>query len=253
MLENCLASSSSEIKDIYFYPIFVALDLKKHIPNLLTLANLASGMLIIISAFMLQFKLVAVFAAFCLLFDFLDGFVARLLHVKSKLGAELDSLADGISFGAAPALVLFNYYQNEGVANPLFFGCLLIALFAAYRLAIFNITEQSGNYFQGMPTPIYALGSFAIPLASEQLEWTNIALTSPVFIICYVLIGGGFMLSSFKLMNMKFNKTEKILNRIRISFLFLCVVLILWLNFFGLFLCLPAYLLVSLATQKQMS
>lgn len=219
----------------------------------MTLANLASGLLVIVSAFMLQFKLVAVYAAFCLIFDFLDGMLARLLNVKSEMGKELDSLADAISFGAAPALVLFNYYQNEGVSKPLFFACLLISLFAVYRLAKFNITEQSGNYFQGMPTPIYALGAFAIPLASEQFEMANLILTHPAFIISFVILGGGLMLSNLKLLNLKFSSNTKRLNIIRTAFLITCALLILWLNFFGLFLCLPVYLVFSLATQNQMS
>jgi len=87
--------------------------LKRQIPNLLTLANLLCGTLIIISAFQLQFVSVAWLAVAALAFDFLDGTAARLLHVSSPIGKELDSFADMISFGAAPALVLYTYWENE--------------------------------------------------------------------------------------------------------------------------------------------
>ena len=83
--------------------------IKNQIPNLLTLANLLCGTLIIISAFQLQFVNIAWLAAAALVFDFLDGTAARLLKVSSPLGKELDSFADMVSFGVAPAMVLYNY------------------------------------------------------------------------------------------------------------------------------------------------
>ena len=87
--------------------------LKNQIPNLLTLSNLICGLFMIISAFQLDFVSVIYFAVAGLLFDFLDGTAARALKSTSNIGKELDSMADMVSFGAAPALVLFNYWINE--------------------------------------------------------------------------------------------------------------------------------------------
>ena len=139
------------------------LQIKKQIPNLLTLGNLICGTLIIISAVQQQrFVDLAWLAVLALAFDFLDGTAARLLGVSSEIGKELDSMADMVSFGVAPALVLYSYWNNElnqgfdayqNVPESLSFlpyFALLLAAFAGYRLAKFNITEQSNDYFQGL-------------------------------------------------------------------------------------------------------
>ena len=238
------------------------LQIKKQIPNLLTLGNLICGTLIIICAFQLQFVHVAYLAVLSLVFDFLDGTAARLLKVSSTIGKELDSMADMVSFGVAPALALYSYWNNElnqgfdefnsvqNIESFLPYFALLLAAFAGYRLAKFNITEQSNDYFQGLPTPALALASFSIPLAAEQTLFSNELLNHPAFIIAYTVIGGFFLVSNFKLFSLKIGSKNKQLNLVRIAMLVACVVLIVWLHFLGAFLCLIVYLLFSLAAQK---
>ncbi len=235
--------------------------LKNHIPNLLTLANLLCGLFIIISAFQLQFVTAIYFAVAALVFDFFDGTAARYLKSTSTIGKELDSMADNISFGAAPALVLYNYWQNEMYITdtsglwpeiiPYF--ALIIAAAAGYRLAKFNISEQSNDYFKGLPTPAFALACFALPLAAEQMEFTNTVFNNPIFIVSFVALGSYLMVSDLKLFSLKIGSKNKTLNRIRIALIIVCILLIAGLQFFGAFLCLVVYILFSLATQKQIT
>jgi CDP-diacylglycerol--serine O-phosphatidyltransferase len=235
--------------------------LKNHIPNLLTLANLLCGLFIIISAFQLQFVTAIYFAVAALVFDFFDGTAARYLKSTSTIGKELDSMADNISFGAAPALVLYNYWQNEMYITdtsglwpeiiPYF--ALIIAAAAGYRLAKFNISEQSNDYFKGLPTPAYSLACFALPLAAEQMEFTNTVFNNPIFIVSFVALGSYLMVSDLKLFSLKIGSKNKTLNRIRIALIIVCILLIAGLQFFGAFLCLVVYILFSLATQKQIT
>ena len=237
--------------------------IKRQIPNLLTLANLLCGTLIIINAFQFQFANVIWLAAAALIFDFLDGTAARLLKVSSPMGKELDSMADMVSFGVAPALVLYCYWENElfngagqSLTGLLFiddmlpFFPLLIAAFAGYRLAKFNIKEQSNDYFSGLPTPALALACFALPLAAEQYEWSNILFSYPTFIILFSLLGGILLVSNVKLFSLKIGSKNKPLNVLRVALLVVCVALILSLHFVGAFLCLLVYIVFSLSAQK---
>ncbi len=240
------------------------MNIKSQIPNLLTLANLLCGTLIIISSFQLNFVNVAFFAIAALLFDFLDGTAARLLNVTSAIGKELDSMADMVSFGVAPALVLYNYWGNEffnGMGKGSFFSLvylndliiytpLLIAVFSGYRLAKFNTSNQSNDFFTGLPTPALALACFALPLAAEQFELANIWLTHPVFIILFCAGGSALLISNLKLFSLKIGSKNKQLNMVRVAMLLVCILLIIWLNFFGAFLCLFVFILFSLSVQK---
>jgi CDP-diacylglycerol--serine O-phosphatidyltransferase len=215
----------------------------------------------IISAFQLQFVTVAWLAVAALAFDFLDGTAARLLGVSSPMGKELDSMADMVSFGVAPALVLYNYWENERFGKTSTFDIpyiddiipffpLVIAAFAGYRLAKFNISEQSNDYFQGLPTPALALACFALPLAAEQFELANIFLNYPLFIILFSLVGGILLVSKIKLFSLKIGSKNRPLNRLRIVLVVVCVGLVISLHFVGAFLCLMVYILFSLFAQK---
>lgn len=242
------------------------MNLKKHIPNLLTLGNLLCGVFAIVAAFQLDFVLVAIFAGISLLLDFLDGTVARLLKVSSHLGVQLDSLADAVSFGVSPAITLYCYWQNEVVnaSSSTFDMCFagtihffepysiafLIAAFAAYRLAIFNISEQKTDFFKGLPTPAYALACFALPLAAEQSLSLNTFLNHPVFMVMFVLSGCVLMVSSVKLFSLKLGSNNKTLNAARIALVVVSIALFIGVKFFGVILCLVIYLSLSLILQK---
>jgi len=151
----------------------------RFIPNLLTLANLALGVLALVFAAREEMVWSVYMIAIALVVDFLDGFVARLLHASSALGRELDSLADMVTFGVVPGFMLF---QLIAITKGLYFteiatwtsgdliACLpalAVPLAAALRLGIFNLDTQKRDHFLGMPTPAMTIFVASIPLILE--------------------------------------------------------------------------------------
>lgn len=154
----------------------------KQIPNFITLMNLACGCLAIIQLASGHLQVAASLVFGAAILDFLDGLVARWLKAYSDIGKELDSLADVVSFGVVPGLILFALFQDNpdaGLLNPwrdslLPYVSLLVPLFSAYRLAKFNIDTRQKDHFLGLPTPANALciASIAlIPFAQDDPAW----------------------------------------------------------------------------------
>lgn len=129
--------------------------IKKHIPNTITLGNLACGCIGIVACTRGDLITASYMIWLAAIFDFLDGFVARLLKVSSPIGKELDSLADMVTFGVLPAFILFSLSNNFDIGYLTYLSFLL-ALFSALRLAKFNIDTRQSHGFIGMPTPAAA-------------------------------------------------------------------------------------------------
>lgn len=158
--------------------------MKKHIPNIITCCNLICGCIATYSAFHHGYQDAFIFILLGAVFDFFDGKIARALGVSGKLGLELDSLADCVTFGVAPSAMIFTLFNH--VAYPSFMGsefffrvmpftAFLMAAFSAVRLAKFNLDERQHTGFIGMPTPANAI--FWGALISGCEAW----LTSPRF------------------------------------------------------------------------
>ncbi len=130
--------------------------IKKHIPNTITLANLSCGCIGIVACTKGDLVLASYMIWLAAIFDFFDGFTARLLKVSSPIGKELDSLADMVTFGVLPAFILFSLQDNLTSGGILPFASFALALFSALRLAKFNIDTRQTNGFIGMPTPAAA-------------------------------------------------------------------------------------------------
>jgi CDP-diacylglycerol--serine O-phosphatidyltransferase len=168
--------------------------MKKHIPNFITLLNLFFGCMAILAAFQsgTMFSLeenggviieipVSIFYAslyigIAALMDFLDGFAARIFKVSSEMGKQLDSLADVVSFGVAPAIIVFQFLKLS-LANDInafnhnsiwLYGAFIIPMAGAYRLARFNIDKEQTTYFKGVPIPMIGLLTAAFPLIYWQ-------------------------------------------------------------------------------------
>ena len=137
----------------------------KHIPNTITMLNLVSGCIGISIALTGRLYEASYFIGIAALFDFLDGFTARLLNVRSEIGKQLDSLADVVSFGLLPGMIIFMMMMNSANLpdsgflnqNPLPFLAFLIPVFSALRLAKFNLDTRQSNSFLGLPTPATAI------------------------------------------------------------------------------------------------
>jgi len=134
------------------------MSIKQHIPNTITLLNLVCGACAVILSLWGHFLSAFLFMLASAIFDFFDGFAARLLHSYSNIGKELDSLADVISFGLVPSIMFFSwYYTDNHTISALSFVPLMIAAFSALRLAKFNLDERQTTDFIGLATPLCAL------------------------------------------------------------------------------------------------
>lgn len=229
------------------------MSIKKEIPNMLTLANLLAGCLGIL--FVMQGK--PLWASYCigisLVCDFLDGFLARLLHAYSEIGKQLDSLADMVSFGVLPSFILlelvekscdsFCYYGIGGFYKP--YMVFLMALASAYRLAKFNIDTRQTDQFIGVPTPANGLLVASIPVIIHfQPAFAPYILHFNGLLIYAVLISY-LMVSELPLMAFKFKSFGWSENQARYIFLIFCVLSLLFLKFVAIPVIVVLYILQS--------
>ncbi len=244
----------------------MVLSIKKAIPHVLTLSNLFCGVLGIICVFQGKLEWSGYLMGIAAVFDFFDGFAARMLRVPSELGKQLDSLADAVTFGVLPSVVLFQLVSAAfGEVNvPLFdrpvvhmliaMGVLLVALFSILRLAIFNIDTKQSDAFLGVPTPANALmvASFPIILV-EQLQinpysavrgdvlgnvaglyhWdafdlnVYLVLTNPWILLIFSLVMSALLVLRVPMLSFKFKQFNWEPNRFRYVFLMIVLIAIL--------------------------
>ena len=225
--------------------------MKKHIPNAITCANLFSGCIGVVFAFKGELEIAAYFVLLSGLFDFFDGMVARLLNVKSEIGKQLDSLADMVSFGFLPGIVMFQLlklsdYGSEYLPYIGFF----ITIFSALRLAKFNIDERQTEDFIGLNTPMNTLFIVSLPFIADdypEIIGSSITLIAIVAITCYLLV------SEIKIFSFKLSDTSWAKNRFKYIFLIASVVLIAVLKFTAVPFILVLYIILSIMhfkTQK---
>ncbi len=217
----------------------------RHLPNLITLVNLFSGCLAITFLFQNYVEGVVGCVGVSLLADFLDGLTARLLKITSKIGKELDSLADLVSFGVLPGFMLFQMSEIKWVA----YLALLIPIFAALRLAKFNVDSRQKDYFLGLPTPamtIAVLGLYFACYSSYQMCSKSWQLTSLTIIVLCAL-----MVSEIPLFSLKFRSLQWRKNWIKIIFAVTAIALSVFLFPLGLSLSIILYVLLSLIFRKR--
>lgn len=228
--------------------------LKSYIPNLLTLSNLACGLLAILSIFRGDYILAAWLIGGSQVFDFMDGFAARLLKVHSEMGKQLDSLADLVSFGVAPGFLMFKIFEisaNESVEPAISFlpyFALLIPLFSALRLAKFNIDTRQTDYFIGMPTPANTILLFSIGLLAiytDNLTLRNILL-HPFFLTALTIVSSFLLVAELPLMSLKAKNLKWGDNKGRIVLLLGILIMALIFRFRALAFIIPLYLIISL-------
>lgn len=181
--------------------------IKATIPNTLTLLNLSCGALGLYFIFYENNLVYAVNLVFiAAIFDFLDGFVARLLKVQGELGKQLDSLADMVTFGLLPGAMAWAIGAQHSWSIIL---CLLIPAFSALRLAKFNIDTRQSTGFIGVPTPMNALLWCGIVVGTDNYLWIQEALTNPVIFGIIVTTSSLLLISEIPLMALKFKKFDK--------------------------------------------
>jgi CDP-diacylglycerol--serine O-phosphatidyltransferase len=247
---------------------------KKHIPNLITLLNLLSGTIAVFFAVKEQLVLAGLFVFLGIFFDFFDGLTARLLNVQGELGKQLDSLADVVTSGVVPGIILFQLisyslikngwstgskfiteFITKDYFNSTFFIALIGLIFtlaSAYRLAKFNIDERQSSSFIGLPTPAATLVVISLPFI---LEYSTSGLAhnligSTWFLIILTLLLTYFMNAEIPLFSLKFNDFTWKNNKIKFIFLALTVITTVIFKFLAIPLVIVLYVLLSLISRK---
>ena len=233
--------------------------MKRHIPNLITLLNLACGTVAIVLTLEGQWQWAVYLVLAASLFDFLDGFAARMLNAYSDTGKHLDSLADMVSFGVLPAVFIYTLFKNLFLNQPVDAGkfydnlqwvilvsVLLVPAFSAIRLARFNTEKDQGTFFYGLPTPAHALfwtGIFWQVMQSGSLFGTPLNL---FFMWAIMLIMAFHMILPIPMYSLKFEHFRLRGNLIRYLLLLLAVLILILTGWGGLSLVILVYILLSL-------
>lgn len=242
--------------------------MKKHIPNFVTLLNVLCGSIAVLFAVNGHMTATAFFVILGIFFDFFDGLLARKLKVQSELGLQLDSLADMITSGLVPGIVMFHLlsltaddfslvehsdYLTEFFSDIewLPFVGLIITLASAYRLATFNISTNQSDSFIGLPTPANTLLIISFPLIMEHQnnDMMNTIILNPWFLIGVTLLSSFLLNSKIKLIALKFKNWSFKDNAARYLLIILALILLIIFKFAGIPLIIILYILMSLASK----
>src|SRR5574343_86854 len=237
------------------------MQIKKHIPNAITLLNLASGLLAIIAIFKGYYDEAFIFVCVGIFFDFWDGFFARKFNVSGELGLQLDSLADVVTSGVVPGLMIFKLLQDiqEDDTSKYFlteeyyymgfvpYLGFIITLASAYRLAKFNIDTRQTDSFIGLPTPANALFIMSIPMIqfAGTHEWLVDALFNPFVLLGISLLSAYMLNAEIPLFSLKIKNFSWKKNKLQVIFLAASVVLLFVLEFTALPVIILLYVALS--------
>ncbi|WP_373749364.1 CDP-diacylglycerol--serine O-phosphatidyltransferase [Bacteroides heparinolyticus] len=227
----------------------------RHIPNTLTCLNLFSGCIACVMAFEARYEAALGFIILSAAFDFFDGMMARVLNAHSAIGKDLDSLADDISFGVAPSLIVFSLFKEmnypeamASMASYFPYLAFLLAVFSALRLAKFNNDTRQTSSFVGLPVPANAL--FWASLAAGGHSWLT---SDSLYPICLLLLVGLFswlLVSEIPMFSLKFKNLSWKDNKVSFVFLIACIPLLLFMGVCSFSVIIVWYILLSLVTKK---
>ncbi|WP_430974025.1 CDP-alcohol phosphatidyltransferase family protein [Sunxiuqinia rutila] len=232
------------------------------VPNFITAMNLASGSLAVFFGIEGQLGWAAIFILAASVFDFLDGFAARLLNSYSEVGKQMDSLSDLVSFGLAPAAMLFTmlelalFGKNQAIfeieATPLqwifLLSVLLVPISGAFRLAKFNVDTRQTESFLGLPIPANAIfyASLGLILELGANEVVTKIILNRFNLLTVMIVLSALMLSEIPMFSLKFKHLKWTGNEVRFVFIAFCLVLAILLQFYALPLIIVGYIVLSL-------
>lgn len=232
--------------------------MKKHLPNFITVLNLLSGCMALLAVFNDNLVQASWWIILAAVFDLFDGLIARLFNTVSDIGKQLDSLADVVSFGVAPGFILFSMINTAtalvspgyGELNLLSYAAFLIPVFAAIRLAKFNIdTDQSYN-FKGLPTPAVALFILSLPLIMKcdlvVIPWLNSMIANPWVLAGLAVVLSALMVSPLPLFSLKFRSIYWKHNRARFILIVFSLILFFSIRFASVPFIILLYIILSL-------
>lgn len=227
----------------------------RNIPNAITCCNLISGCVATTYAFAADYRMALVFIIIGAIFDFFDGMTARLLHVSSPIGKELDSLADVVTFGVAPSTMIFTLLHTlsypvslEPLRHIIPYFAYVMAAFSALRLAKFNIDERQHSSFIGLPTPANALFWASLIVGAETFiiklphAWALILLL--VCVSCWLLVSGIHMFA------LKFKQWGWHTNQVKYIFVLTCIPMLAIFGVTGIAIIIAWYIILSAFSSK---
>jgi CDP-diacylglycerol--serine O-phosphatidyltransferase len=244
--------------------------IKKHIPNTITCGNLFCGCLALVQAFKGDLVWASYLVGIALILDFFDGFAARMLKVSSAIGKDLDSLADMVTFGVVPGVIMFQLqnlaFVSQSVSGDFTFESLwggynaihcwsylgfIVTIFSCIRLAKFNNDPRQSDSFIGLPTPANTMLICSLPLMFT-FNW-NISgwLMNSVILEVLSLVLSFLLVSELPLFSLKFKKLSWAGNQLRYVFLASSLVLLVTLQFVGIPVIIVLYLLLSLVNNRR--
>lgn len=227
--------------------------MKAFVPNFITLLNLLSGGIAVIFAVKGDLSTAALFVFFGIFFDFFDGFLARKLNVSSEMGLQLDSLADLVTSGLVPALVLVNLIElsilpSQDANYFLPYLGLLVLLCSAYRLAKFNISTEQPHFFIGLPTPANALLIMSLPLILDyqNSDSYNALILNPFFLVVVTLLSSFLLNAPVRLIALKFKTWNFSENASKYILFIFSLAALIFFKFAGIPLIIIFYIILSL-------
>ena len=228
----------------------------RHIPNFVTACNLFSGCIAAVMAFQANYEAAILFIILGATFDFFDGMLARLFHVSGPLGKELDSLADDITFGFAPSVIVFSLFKEvqypafmQGVADIFPYTAFIIAVFSALRLGKFNIDPRQSSSFIGLPTPANALFWGSLVVGGHSFLVSDAFNALYLFIL--VLLMSYLLVAELPMFSLKFKNLSWKDNKISYIFLLVCIPLLVIFRISGFAAIILWYILLSFLTNKK--
>ena len=241
------------------------MQIKKHIPNAITLLNLSTGLLAIIAIFRGYFDEAFIFVCLGIFLDFWDGFLARKFNVAGPLGVQLDSLADMVTCGVVPGLMMFRLFEDIQQTQPeymlteetFYMGFVpylgfLITIASCYRLANFNIDTRQTDSFIGLPTPANALVIMSIPMiqSANDFEMLTAILYNPYVLLVITLISAYILNAEIPLFSLKIKEFTWSKYKMQILFLIGSLLSFFILGFVAIPLIIISYVLVSVISNK---
>ena len=225
---------------------------KKNIPNAITSLNLVSGCIGIMLVFRGSVELGSIFVIVAAVFDFMDGMAARLLHVHSEIGKELDSLADLVSFGVLPGALVYVMLEQSSFPSWVVWFALIIPVLSAIRLAKFNLDTRQSESFLGLPVPANAIFWVGVTyinsrlLASGVNEFLQSIFNQPLIIIILTVVFSLLLVSELPLFSLKFKNLKWGNNQTRLIFIGLALILFIVLGVSSLPMIIVLYILISI-------
>lgn len=239
--------------------------IKRHVPNIITLLNLLSGCIALIFAFgfhpggnaVPNFEMAFIFVSLGIFLDFFDGFFARIFNAGSPIGLQLDSLADMVTSGVVPGVIMFQMLSNTSIGFGTndylpYFG-FIITLGSCYRLAKFNVDERQTDSFIGLPTPANALLILSLPLVLANTDSMLMLqlLVNPYVLIAISIFSAYILNAEIPLFSLKVKKFSLKNNAIQIIFLVLSLILLVAFEYLGIPLLILLYILMSVIVNKR--